>query len=206
VDGAQAAALEALADARLGAVTAEEVAAEAAQHFPDAALATDDLAASDGATLDALRRGRPLEWTTVSLTQGDVLDAFAAYCRDELDDLDVVAAEPSRLELGWRERERSAVELRCGFLFVERLAEAGPMLLLGELTAAAVERFLEDEALRAAIAAYDLARLEKVNAVRASAFVHFEWFLRDAYGVKVAPADAFTRGLVERGIISLGMG
>jgi hypothetical protein len=30
--------------------------------------------------------------------------------------------------------------------------------------------------------------------------------LADEYGVKVVPADAFTRGPVERGIISLGFG
>ena len=52
----------------------------------------------------------------------------------------------------------------------------------------------------------DLGRLEKVNASRTSAFVYFEWFLRDLYGVKLVPCEAFTRGLVERGIISLGMG
>ena len=42
--------------------------------------------------------------------------------------------------------------------------------------------------------------------MRSSAFVYFEWFLRDAYGVKLLPASKFTQGLVERGIISLGMG
>ena len=52
----------------------------------------------------------------------------------------------------------------------------------------------------------DLGRLEKVNASRTSAFVYFEWFLRDLYGVKLVACEAFTRGLVERGIISLGMG
>ena len=33
-----------------------------------------------------------------------------------------------------------------------------------------------------------------------------EAFLRDVYGVKVVASDAFTRGLVDRGIISLGFG
>jgi hypothetical protein len=42
--------------------------------------------------------------------------------------------------------------------------------------------------------------------VRSSAFVYFEWFLRDAYGVKLMPVPAFTQGLIDRGIISLGMG
>ncbi len=52
----------------------------------------------------------------------------------------------------------------------------------------------------------DLGRLEKINAVRSSVFVYFEWFLRDAYGVKLLPAPAFTQGLIDRGIISLGFG
>jgi hypothetical protein len=30
--------------------------------------------------------------------------------------------------------------------------------------------------------------------------------LRDAYGVKLMPVPAFTQGLIDRGIISLGMG
>jgi hypothetical protein len=42
--------------------------------------------------------------------------------------------------------------------------------------------------------------------VRSSVFVYLEWFLRDTYGVKILPESAFTSGLVERGIISLGMG
>lgn len=84
--------------------------------------------------------------------------------------------------------------------------EAGPLLLLGELTEAVVGRFLDDAALRSRLAVYDLVRLEKVNTVRSSIFVHFEWFLRDAYGVKVLPAPAFTQGLVDRGVISLGFG
>ena len=81
-----------------------------------------------------------------------------------------------------------------------------PTLLLTELTGALVTRLLDDAALRARVAVYDLARLEKVNAVRSSVFVYFEWFLRDVYGVKIVASDEFTRGLVDRGIISLGFG
>jgi hypothetical protein len=36
--------------------------------------------------------------------------------------------------------------------------------------------------------------------------VYFEWFLRDVYGVKLLPSAAFTAGLIDRGILSLGMG
>ncbi len=136
---------------------------------------------------------------------GDLIDAFARHCQEELDEVAVLARTPVRLELAWR-RERAAVELRAGLLFCERLAGGEPLLLLGDLSSAAVDRLLHDPRLRSRLAVYDLVRLEKVNAVRSSVFVHFEWFLRDAYGVKVLPAPAFTQGLIDRGVISLGFG
>jgi hypothetical protein len=105
------------------------------------------------------------------------------------------------LRLDWRSREQAVVEL------AETLPERSePTLALMELSEELVPRFLDDPALRSRVALYDLVRLEKISAVRSSAFVYFEWFLRDVYGVKVVPAGAFTRGLVDRGIISLGFG
>lgn len=151
-----------------------------------------------GAVTDA--RGRRIDWAAISMTQGEVLDAFGAYCRDALDDVEVLAEEPTRLDLAWK-RERSSVEVADALPDRE-----DPTLVLGELTDAIVAQLLDDAALRARIAVYDLARLEKANAVRSSVFVYFEWFLRDVYGVKVVASDAFTRGLVDRGIISLGFG
>jgi hypothetical protein len=107
-------------------------------------------------TADA--RARPIEWVTRTLTQGDVLDAFADHCRDDLDDVEVVAQRPMRLELDWRSgRERSVVELRTGPL--PETQERRPLLLLGELAEADVVRFLDDADLRARVAVYDLARL-----------------------------------------------
>jgi hypothetical protein len=194
-----AAVAEALADPRVGQVSEAELVVEAA------CWDVVELDIKDETALDAVRRGRPIEWATRTLTQGEVLDAFAAYCRDELDEVEVLDSTPSRLELGWR-RERSTIELRAGFLFCERLAAEGPALLLGPLGPRAVERFLEDEGLRSRIAVLDLMRLEKIAALRSSVFVYFEWFLRDEYGVKILPEQTFTTGLVERGIISLGMG
>jgi hypothetical protein len=145
-------------------------------------------------------RERPIEWATRTLTQGEALDAFAAYCK-EIDDLDLVERTPSALRLSWRGREQVTVEL------ADALPERdAPLLALTEITDGLVARFLDDEALRSRVAVFDLARLEKMNAVRSSVFVYFEWFLRDVYGVKVLPANAFTQGLVERGVISLGMG
>jgi hypothetical protein len=189
---------EALSDPRIGAVGEDELAAEAAR-WDDVEIEADP------AELDDVRRGRPIEWATRTVTQGEVLDAFRDYCRDELDDVEVIESTPSRVSLAWR-RERSTVELRSGYLFCERLALEGPALLLGPIGAKASERFLGDEALRSRVAILDLERLEKIAAVRSSVFVYFEWFLRDAYGVKILPEQAFTTGLVERGIISLGMG
>jgi hypothetical protein len=196
---AELAALEAVSDPRIAA-TEPELAAEVSAHFPGGTLGS--LPAVD---LDEARRALPIEWAAQTLTYGEVLDSFAVHCRDELDDVEVLEKSPVRLVLGWR-RERSTVELRAGFLFCERLASEDPLLLLGELGAAVPERFAEDDALRARVALYDLARLEKINAVRSSVFVYFEWFLRDLYGVKLLPPNAFTQRLIQRGVISLGMG
>jgi hypothetical protein len=191
-------AAEALADPRTGAVAGPALEAELAR-WDDAPV--DE----EGDGLDSLRRGRTIAWAAQTVTQGEILDAFAAYCREELEDVDVLDSGPSRLALGWR-HERSTVELRLGYAFCERLAEDGPVLLLGAIGPKAVERFIADENLRSRIALLDLVRLEKIAAVRSSVFVYFEWFLRDAYGVKILPESSFTSGLVERGIISLGMG
>ena len=193
-----AAAREALADPRVGPVSSEELEAELARW--DEAEGADE---SEG--VDELRRGRTIEWAAQTVTQGELLDAFAAYCANELDDVEVLEHGPSRLALGWR-REQSAIELRSGLAFCGRLAGDGPVLLMTQIGPKAVERFLDDAALRSRVALLDLARLEKIAAVRSSVFVYFEWFLRDVYGVKVLAESGFTRGLVERGIISLGMG
>jgi hypothetical protein len=145
-------------------------------------------------------RDRRLEWAAMSVTQGEVLDAFATYCREALDDVEVLTETPTRIELAWK-RERSAVEV------TDELPEREePTLVLAEITDALVTRLLDDAQIRGRIAVYDLVRLEKANAVRSSVFVYFEWFLRDVYGVKLVASDAFTRGLVDRGIISLGFG
>jgi hypothetical protein len=108
----------------------------------------------------------------------------------------------------WR-TEISHVELRTGFLAVERLVTEEPRMLIGaisENTAPLVSAFLDDPELRAKLAVCDLTRLERIGTPRSSVFVYFEWFLREEYGVKLLPAGAFTQGLIERGIISLGMG
>jgi hypothetical protein len=145
-------------------------------------------------------RDRAIEWAAQTLTQGEILDAFCIYC-EGIDDIQVLEHEALFLRLSWRGRETSTVEI------AETLPAAGdPTLVLAEITDALAERFLDDEELRGRVAVYDLAQLAKINAVRSSSFVYFEWFLRDLYGVKILAANAFTQGLVARGIISLGMG
>jgi hypothetical protein len=191
-----AAAAEALADPRLEPVSDEELEAE---------LTRWDPVEADETELENVRRDREIEWAAETVTQGEVLDAFADYCDHELDDVEVLERTPIRLALGWR-RERSSIELRAGLAFCDRLAAEGPVMLLTPIGPNAVERFLDDEGLRARVALLDLARLEKIAAVRSSVFVYLEWFLRDAYGVKVLAESGFTQGLVARGIISLGMG
>jgi len=145
-------------------------------------------------------RERRIDWAAMSVTQGEILDSFATYCRDALDDVEVLTETPTRIELAWR-RERSWVETGD-----ELPRREEPTLLLSTLGDGVVTRLLDDAVLRTRLAVYDLARLEKANAVRSSVFVYFEWFLRDVYGVKIVASDAFTRGLVDRGIISLGFG
>ncbi len=204
----QARALEALTDQRIAPNAGALVPPDVVAGLEAAGLLAPEARPRTIGELDAFRTGRRIEWAARTVTQGDVLGNFAAHCRDELDDVEVVEAEPARLVLRWRQ-ETSAVELRAGFVACERLASETPTLLLGDVEAdlgALVDAFVADPTLRSRLAVCDLARLEKLNAVRASAFVYFEWFLRDAYGVKLLPAAAFTQGLIDRGVISLGMG
>jgi hypothetical protein len=193
------AALEALLDPRIG---PEMVPAELRAGLDDAA--PDEAAA----LLAAARRERRFRWGGQELTYGDVLDAFAAHCDAELDDVDVVERTDEVLVARWR-RETSRLELRAGFVGIRALASIEPTMLLGEVAEdedRLVTAFLDDAELRARLAVCDLDRLERLGAVRSSVFVYLEWFLRDVYGVKLLPSPRFTHGLIERGVISLGMG
>jgi hypothetical protein len=167
------------------------------------------LAGHDAAALFPFTVERPIEWAARTLAQGEILVAFAAHCRDELEDVDVLEERPGLLVARWR-RETSRLELRAGLVGFERLASAEPTMLLTDLDEADVdalaERFVAEPALRNTLAIYDLGRLEKIGAPRSSVFVYFEWFLRDAYGVKLLNSAAFTQGLIARGVISLGFG
>ena len=199
----QAAALEALLD-DIPATVPPDVRTELER---DGLLASGRRAALH-AELAARARARAVQWSARTVTQGAVLDAFAKHCTNELDDVDVVGAGAADLTVRWRE-ETSRFVVRNGALALERFAGGPPLLVLAELgedVEVIVETFLNDVRLRETVAVCDLARLERIGVVRSSAFVYFEWFLRDTYGVKLLPASAFTLGLIERGILSLGMG
>jgi hypothetical protein len=152
-------------------------------------------------------RDQSLEWGDHMVTYGDVLDAFASHCAD-LDDVEVVDRTSDVLVARWR-TETSRLELRSGFADVPGVTTDGPTMLLGDVAddePRLVEAYLDDADLRARVAVVDLDRLERIGAVRSSVFVYLEWFLRDTYGVKLLPNPRFTHGLIERGIIHLGMG
>lgn len=204
----KAAALEALLDEAAGALPTGAVPAELLEELEADGFLESGRRDALRAELVARATASPVEWAAATVTQGEVLAAFSVHCADDLDDLEVVTAEPAELVVRKRD-ETSTFTLRNGVVGIERLAGGAPLMVLAELGAAAdglVEAYLSDPVLRASVAVCDLGRLERIGTVRSSAFVYFEWFLRDAYGVKLLPAAAFTMGLIGRGILSLGMG
>jgi hypothetical protein len=204
----QAEALEALTDERIGAVPDAAAARELVAELEAEGLLEPARREEVVGALERRAAARPVEWGALTTTQGEVLAAFARHCDVDLDDLEVVTHEEARLAVRWR-TEESRFELRNGFLGVDRLATETPTMLLGDIEpdlAGLLSVFLDRPELRSRLAVCDLARLERLGTVRSSAFVYFEWFLRDAYGVKLVPVPAFTQGLIDRGVISLGMG
>jgi hypothetical protein len=153
-------------------------------------------------------RDTSFRWGERELTYGEVFDAFAEHCAGGLDDVEVLERSSEVLVARWR-NETSRLELRDGFDGLRTLASSEPTMLLGDVgddEAWLVEAYLDDAELRSRVAVTDLDRLERIGAVRSSVFVYLEWFLRDEYGVKLVPNPRFTHGLIERGIIHLGMG
>jgi hypothetical protein len=199
---AQAAALEAIADPRIGPGLAE------LDPAVRSSLGEGGVPTATRAMVERLVVGRPIEWADHRLTQGDLLAGFARHCAEELEDVEVDEVTSTVLVARWR-AEVSRIELRAGTVGVEHLVSDTPTMIVTEPGGDAdrlVTRFLDVPELRSRLMVFDPARLEKIGAVRSSVFVYFEWHLRDAYGVKVLPSPAFTRGLVDRGVISLGMG
>jgi hypothetical protein len=133
----------------------------------------------------------------------DVLAAFHDHARDDLHDVEVLEAGPSALVLRWR---RDVVDILLRPTLENEPVPQRPLLAIAPLESAVITRLLDDERLRAQLGVYDLARREKASAVRSSIFTYFEWFLLEAYSMKVVASSSFTAGLVERGILSLGMG
>ena len=204
----QAEVLEALTDQRIGALPDGAAPEGLVEELEAEGLLEPARREEVVGVLEGRAAGRPVQWGALTTTQGEVLAGFAGHCRDELDDVEVSSDEDTRLSVRWR-AEESRFELRNGFLGVDRLATSTPTMLLGDVERdldGLVTLFLDRPELRSRLAVCDLDRLERLGTVRSSAFVYFEWFLRDAYGVKLMPVPAFTQGLIDRGIISLGMG
>ncbi len=152
--------------------------------------------------------GRRIDWSAPPLTEGAVLAAFATHCSDELADVEVLEQSATHLVARWR-RETSRLELLAGPAGPALVPRPQPTLCLVDLEGGLegiAERFAAEPSLRANVALVDLVRLEKISTVRSSVFVYFEWFLRDAYGVKLLTSPAFTRGLIARGHLHLGFG
>ena len=207
LDRDQAALLEALLDERLAGVESTSP-PEAVQALATAGLLDAVSRTRAEALLAPWRTERRIEWATRTVTQGELLAAFADHCQDELDDVEVIERTGDLLIARWR-RETSRLELRAGFVGCEQLASETPTMLLGDAEPEAdrlLESFVDDADLRSRLVVCDLGRLERIGAVRSSVFVYLEWFLRDAYGVKLLPAAGFTQGLINKGVISLGMG
>jgi hypothetical protein len=201
------AALEALLDDRTGLLPESLPGDLVAELRAEGLLEPAQRGAARALLLDAAG-GRRLEWASQTVTQGEVLAAFADHCDRELEDVSLESFEAGVVVVRWR-REVSRLELRNGFLGVEGLVSDTPTMLLGDTDdegESLVSLFLDRPDVRSRLAVCDLGRLERLGTVRASAFVYLEWFLRDTYGVKLLPAAAFTQGLIDRGIISLGMG
>jgi hypothetical protein len=204
----QAAALEALLDGEPASLPPGAVPAELVEVLQAGGYLEPARRDAVRAELVAHAVARPLEWASAAVTQGEVLVAFSAHCDADLGDVEVVTAEPAELVVRWRD-ETSRFVVRNGVVGIETRAGGAPLMVIAELgdqTDRLVQAYLADPALRASVAVCDLGRLERIGAVRSSAFVYFEWFLRDAYSVKLLPAAAFTMGLIDRGILSLGMG
>jgi hypothetical protein len=202
LDAAEGALLEAMRDPR---IPGESVPVTPEQRAAWGALSSDDVAEALRPFTTELR----IEWARTTTTQGEILAAFAKHADEELDDVEVVAQAADRLTLRWR-REVAHFELRAGLVGCAALASRDePRMLLADFDRADdgfVEAFAGDAAMRTGLVVQDFNRLEKIGAARASTFVHLEWFLRDAYGVKLLNSAEFTQRLIALGVISLGMG
>jgi hypothetical protein len=202
LDAAEAALLEAMRDPRIP--------AERVPVTPEQRAAWGGLSAEDAAcALRPFTTERRVEWARTATTQGEILAAFARHADEELVDVEVIAQAADRLTLRWR-REVAHFELRAGLVGCAALASREePRMLLADFDRADdgfVEAFAGDAAMRTGLVVQDFNRLEKIGAARASTFVHLEWFLRDAYGVKLLNSAEFTQRLIALGVISLGMG
>jgi hypothetical protein len=150
-------------------------------------------------------RERPIEWASLTTSQGESSTPSAPTSATSWTRSNCTPSHPPRsTSPGGASGQQSSCE--AGFVECERLGAERPTIVLGPRDDALSERLAAEPKLRERLVVYDLAALAKAGAVRSSVAVLLEWFLRDAYGVKVLASAAFTQGLVSRGVTSLGMG
>ena len=89
---AQAATLEALLDEGVGVLPAGAVTDAIVEELRADGLLEPARRDALLAELEARALARPLEWATVTVTQGELLAAFTSHCAEELDDVEVVSA------------------------------------------------------------------------------------------------------------------
>jgi hypothetical protein len=158
----------------------------------------------DGEVDDVRRRAVP--WPTGPVSCGAVLDGFAAHCRDELADVELLEQGPHRLRLRWRDQTVD-VALRADPRGCDRLPAEHPWLLVvASIPDDFVDWFVDRPGLADRMAIYGLDTRRKLSIVRATVPVYFEWYLREAYRVRMAADPGFTVALLSRGVISTGMG
>jgi hypothetical protein len=66
--------------------------------------------------------------------------------------------------------------------------------------------FVKSRPMRQRVALFDPEQGHRFNLTRSEVFVHFERFLKRAYGIRLEPDPALTQGLLDVGLLSFGTG
>ncbi len=163
------------------------------------------------AALAGRLQGQPLALPVGSAGFGQLLEGFAAYCREEAgaDRAPAPFGEAAAAYSFTARGRRHVLALRPFPLhlgahpqaFIALLCELPPAAL-----AAIAQRYTAAPALRSRLALFDLANAYKVNLTRSEVFVYFERYLRRAYGVRLTPPPLLTNALLDSGLLSLDKG
>jgi hypothetical protein len=115
--------------------------------------------------VDDVRR-RTVAWPAGPVSCGAVLDGFAAHCRDELADVELLEHTPRRLRLRWRDQTLD-VALRPDPRGCDRLPAEHPWLLVvAAIPDGFVDWFVDRPGLADRIAVYGLDSRRKLRALR----------------------------------------